>query len=330
MPTRRRAAAAAAADSTPQPLDGYKIVLSGKFNHLGHTQGSLEKLVRTLGGSTQNSVTGTTTHVVCTEFDYNSGSKKIDAAKSSDKPLLDPQWVIDAEGKASAPDEATYSWAARANAPQSNGTDSQKRKQDDVAESQDKKKTKAKAKAKAVDEDGDEEMEDEPQPAKTNGKAKANGKVNGKSKAKAKAEPEEVKEEEEEEEQPKATTKAKGRSKAKAKAKSEEEEEEEEKPKATKAKGKSKAKAKAEPEVKDDELEEEKVVAEGQFIKKKGIEIPVDSHSPHFFDHKVYVDPDSGMIWDASLNQTNASNNNNKFYIIQASSEFPLHNLFYS
>ncbi|CAG9944454.1 unnamed protein product [Clonostachys rosea f. rosea IK726] len=312
MSTRRRAAAAAAADSTPQPLDGYKIVLSGKFNHLGHTQGSLEKLVRTLGGSTSNSVTGTTTHVVCTEFDYNSGSKKIDAAKSSGKPLLDPQWVIDAEGKASAPDESTYSWAARANAPQSNGTDSQKRKQDDVAESQDKKKTRAKAKAKAVDEDGDEEMEDEPQPAKTNGKAKANGKVNGKSKAKAKAEPEEVKEEEEEEEQPKATTRAKGRSKAKAKPKSEEEEEEE-KPKVTKAKGKSKAKAKAEPEVKDDEFEEEKVVAEGQFIKKKGIEIPVDSHSPHFFDHKVYVDPDSGMIWDASLNQTNASNNNNKW-----------------
>ncbi|CAH0040663.1 unnamed protein product [Clonostachys solani] len=347
MSTRRRAAAAAAADSTPQPLDGYKIVLSGKFNHLGHTQGSLEKLVRALGGSTSNSVTSTTTHVVCTEFDYNSGSKKIDAAKSSDKPLLDPQWVIDAEGKASAPDEATYSWAARANAPQSNGTDSQKRKQDDVDESQGKKKTKAKAKAKVVDDDGDEEIEDAPQPAKTNGKAKANGKVNGKSKAKAKAEPEEEKEEEEEEEKPKATTKAKGRSKAKAKAEPEEEKEEEEeeekpkattkakgrskakakakpeeeeeedveekKPKATKAKGKSKAKAKAEPEVKDDEFEEEKVVAEGQFMKKKGIEIPVDSHSPHFFDHKVYVDPDSGMIWDASLNQTNASHNNNKW-----------------
>ncbi|VUC21937.1 unnamed protein product [Clonostachys rosea] len=342
MSTRRRAAAA---DSTAQPLDGYKIVLSGKFNHLGHTQGSLEKLVRTLGGSTSNSVTSTTTHVVCTEFDYNAGSKKIDAAKSSDKPLLDPQWVIDAEGKASAPDEAQYSWAARANAPQSNGIDSQKRKQDDADGSQGKKKTKAKAKAQAADEDEDEEMEDAPQPAKTNGKAKANGKVNGKSKAKAKAEPEEEKEEEEEEEEeekPKVTksrgrskakakaepepepeeeeeeekpkaTKAKGRSKAKAKAEPEEEEEEEQKPKATKAKGKSKAKAKAEPEVKADELEEEKIVAEGQFIKKKGIEIPVDSHSPHFFDHKVYVDPDSGMIWDASLNQTNASNNNNKW-----------------
>ncbi|KEQ70623.1 PARP-domain-containing protein, partial [Aureobasidium namibiae CBS 147.97] len=31
----------------------------------------------------------------------------------------------------------------------------------------------------------------------------------------------------------------------------------------------------------------------------------------------VFVDPDSGIIYDASLNQTNASNNNNKFYRVQ-------------
>lgn len=32
--------------------------------------------------------------------------------------------------------------------------------------------------------------------------------------------------------------------------------------------------------------------------------------------HTVYID-DSGLIWDATLNQTNAGNNNNKFYRIQ-------------
>ncbi|EGX89735.1 poly polymerase 2 ADP-ribosyltransferase 2 [Cordyceps militaris CM01] len=51
-------------------------------------------------------------------------------------------------------------------------------------------------------------------------------------------------------------------------------------------------------------------------IAKQGLVIPVDSFCslPGF---QVYLDPDSGVIYDASLNQTNASNNNNKFYIIQ-------------
>lgn len=45
------------------------------------------------------------------------------------------------------------------------------------------------------------------------------------------------------------------------------------------------------------------------------LDIPIDegvSSSWH-----VFVDPDTGIIYDASLNQTNASNNNNKFYRVQ-------------
>lgn len=34
-------------------------------------------------------------------------------------------------------------------------------------------------------------------------------------------------------------------------------------------------------------------------------------------NYKVYVDPEDGTIWDATLNQTNVDANNNKFYIIQ-------------
>lgn len=62
--------------------------------------------------------------------------------------------------------------------------------------------------------------------------------------------------------------------------------------------------------------EERETVAEGQFIKKKDAVIPIDQFCDQV-DHVVYINPDDGMIYDASLNQTNASNNNNKFYIVQ-------------
>ncbi|KAI9149511.1 Poly [ADP-ribose] polymerase [Paramyrothecium foliicola] len=108
------------------------------------------------------------------------------------------------------------------------------------------------------------------------------------------------------------------------------EEDEVPKPKKTKAapkaNGKANAKkgsAKTKDEVKkEDEPEasqppaEEKVVAEGQFIKKKGFEIPRDEFCP-LQTFQVYIDPDSGMIYDAALNQSNSTNNNNKFYRIQ-------------
>jgi poly [ADP-ribose] polymerase len=58
--------------------------------------------------------------------------------------------------------------------------------------------------------------------------------------------------------------------------------------------------------------------AEGQFAKKKDIVIPIDEFCP-LQGYQVYVDPDSGMIYDASLNQSNATHNNNKFYRDQVS-----------
>jgi poly [ADP-ribose] polymerase len=45
------------------------------------------------------------------------------------------------------------------------------------------------------------------------------------------------------------------------------------------------------------------------------LDIPIDEGVSSTW--RVYVDPDSGIIYDASLNQTNASNNNNKFYRVQ-------------
>lgn len=61
-----------------------------------------------------------------------------------------------------------------------------------------------------------------------------------------------------------------------------------------------------------------KDAADGQKAKKKkGFTVPVDEYC-YLTNCEVYID-DDGMIYDASLNQTNASNNNNKFYRIQVS-----------
>jgi poly [ADP-ribose] polymerase len=61
----------------------------------------------------------------------------------------------------------------------------------------------------------------------------------------------------------------------------------------------------------------ERAMGEGQLAKSKDMQIPLDEGCP-FSTSKVYID-DAGVIYDASLNQTNASNNNNKFYRIQVS-----------
>jgi len=57
-------------------------------------------------------------------------------------------------------------------------------------------------------------------------------------------------------------------------------------------------------------------VGDGQNAKSKTIAITVDEYCP-LSSYQVYVDND-GTIWDASLNQTNSSANNNKFYKVQA------------
>lgn len=59
-------------------------------------------------------------------------------------------------------------------------------------------------------------------------------------------------------------------------------------------------------------------IADGQFVKAGAkLHIPVDEGFGQAYSYRVYVDEDSGIIYDASLNQTNASNNNNKFYRLQ-------------
>jgi poly [ADP-ribose] polymerase len=83
----------------------------------------------------------------------------------------------------------------------------------------------------------------------------------------------------------------------------------------------------AEPEVKKEKGKgkAEPAMGAGQVAKRKDIQIPLDEGCP-FVTSAVYID-DSGIIYDASLNQTNASNNNNKFYRVQVR---PTHATFYA
>lgn len=238
MARRKAAAAAPAAPATP-PLDGRVLAISGKFNNSKHTHASLEQLVKSLGGSVTKSVTKTTTHVVCTEDDYNSNTAKVAAGKAKDLPLVSPQWIFESEKQNKTIDPQGHVWgsdSAKPSDPQANG----------------------KKRPLMVSKSDDDDEEPQAKKAKTAKGVKGSKAANGK--AKADSEPE----------------------------------------------------SEAQPETK-----EEKQVAEGQFIKKKNVAIPVDEHCPLNSSYQVHIDPDSGLIYDASLNQTNASHNNNKFYRIQ-------------
>ncbi|KAK0638610.1 poly polymerase catalytic domain-containing protein [Cercophora newfieldiana] len=101
-------------------------------------------------------------------------------------------------------------------------------------------------------------------------------------------------------------------------------------PKAKKPRGRKAAKTDDDVDVKDEEddvpavkskpakpakSKPEAAMGEGQVAKRRDIQIPLDEGCP-LASSIVYIAPD-GVIYDASLNQTNASNNNNKFYRIQ-------------
>ncbi|KAI0847539.1 PARP-domain-containing protein [Daldinia vernicosa] len=79
----------------------------------------------------------------------------------------------------------------------------------------------------------------------------------------------------------------------------------------------SKTKAQSQ-EDKDVETEEKKaIVADGQIAKSRDAIIPLDEGADvQYAKYEVYID-DDGVIFDASLNQTNSTANNNKFYRLQ-------------
>jgi hypothetical protein len=118
----------------------------------------------------------------------------------------------------------------------------------------------------------------------------------------------------------------KGRGKSKVKEEPAEDDEQADNSKATEAapkKGRGKAKVKEEvAEAEDDnDVKETKAspttdVKEAQVAKAGTSQIPLDECC-HLTNYHVYVDPNDSLIYDAALNQTNASGNNNKFYRVQ-------------
>lgn len=64
-------------------------------------------------------------------------------------------------------------------------------------------------------------------------------------------------------------------------------------------------------------------VDNAQIATSSALHIPVDEGCP-LSSYNVHVDSGSGIIYDASLNQTNASNNNNKFYRVQVRNNHPM------
>lgn len=78
--------------------------------------------------------------------------------------------------------------------------------------------------------------------------------------------------------------------------------------------------AKKQKKVDDDAEKDKPKIGDGGNAKSTRIEVPVDEYCPLLNSHRIYID-DDGLIWDASLNQTNASANNNKFYKVQVSTK---------
>lgn len=233
MPPRK---AAKTAPPAPKPFEGFKLAISGKFQSIGYTQSALESLVKELGGTVGSRVDASTTHLVCTEDDFEAKSAKVTGAQAKDLPILKVDWLLDCSNDKKGHDVDDYLLSSKSQ----NGTASTANTQTNGAA------VPVRGKKRKADDDNGTAQKVEPAKKKAADDKKA--------------------------------------------AKAEEEEE-----------------------------EETKEVAEGQFIKKKGVVIPLDEHCPNQ-DRTVYIDPDSGMIYDASLNQSNSSHNNNKFYRVQVCS----------
>lgn len=67
------------------------------------------------------------------------------------------------------------------------------------------------------------------------------------------------------------------------------------------------------PKLKADSAAAESKLTKAQFASSSQVHVPLDEGC-YLTAYHVYVDQGDGIIYDASLNQTNASNNNNKFY----------------
>ncbi|KAK6505092.1 hypothetical protein TWF481_007014 [Arthrobotrys musiformis] len=289
------------------PLDNLIFAISGSFD--GYTKKDIESLIANNGGVVKSSVTKAVTHLITTTEDYLKNTTKVGNASANGIPIVTISWLEDsvkkgkkqAEGKydPSKPAKASLSKAstskaaaaAPAAAPRATGTRAPSARA--AAAAAQSSQTAAAAPAsqtttitgkkrgrKAADDDDEDEDEEDKKPVKGKGKAKA------------------------------VDTKAKGKAKApaakKRKAKKDEDDDEE---------MDDEEEEKEDEEEDADPVEDDDEAAERE--RQKGYKAPVDEMCGlRYSGFEVYEDSDS-LKYDASLNQTNIGNNNNKFYILQ-------------
>ncbi|GAW25107.1 putative poly [ADP-ribose] polymerase [Rosellinia necatrix] len=294
MPPRKKKAAAPVA---PPPFTGFNIAISGSIP--GRTQASIETdFIAPLGGTLAKSVSASTTHLVTIETDYKKPSAKVKSASALSIPIVTFQWLEDCHSQNTHLGEDAYSFASpsqpQAQADSANQPNTSRKRQasqaisnddgDDSQAAQPRKRGRA-----SKDESKNDNANSQPaQPAQPKKRGKA-----------VKAEPEDEAKDDDDDNQP-PQPKKKGKASKAGKGETKEA-----------AKEESKEEPKAEPK------EREAKVAEGQIAKSSDVKIPVDEGAQReLANYEVYID-DDGVIYDASLNQTNAGRNNNKFYRVQ-------------
>lgn len=112
MPPKQRPAGGSS--QAARPLDGFAVVLSGRFSPYGLSHASLEKLVRSLGSKASRNVGQDVTHLACTKQDFNDAAIKVAAAHAQGTPLVQPDWVVECECQQRAVPADGYLWTAAA------------------------------------------------------------------------------------------------------------------------------------------------------------------------------------------------------------------------
>ncbi|KAK3370682.1 poly-ribose polymerase-like protein [Podospora didyma] len=280
---------AAAAPAKPA-LDGCIIALSGQFPNATH--GLLKTRVEGLGATVATTVADDTTHLIASEADYNKGSVKVTKAQALGIPIVSIGWLLLCEQKNTKEPEKDFLHgdaqppsAHPTAASQSNGTvlSTGRRKRGEPPVAADD----------AAAADDDVQL---PKAKKSRAGKAAAPKVDDDTAA-------------DDADLDNAKQVKPGPKKARG--------------------GKGKAAAADDVEIIDasgvDDAQDATVepkkskevpaMGHGQVAKNKDIQIPLDEGCP-FATSVVYID-DDGVIYDAALNQTNATANNNKFYRIQ-------------
>lgn len=260
----------------------HNLVISVSGFHRGYSQAVVSELVKDNGGEfTPDVQANKTTHLVTTESEISKKSAKVKAAIGAGAHLVSLAWLLESIDKGAKEDESKFSLQTNDKAV--------------VAANNAPRRSTRRAASNLSALDVQEET-----PAVKKQKLE-DGTAGGNKRAKKVAEPESKPEESKEDknneqadgkedESPKTAPAAKSKSKAK--------------------KGGKASKADA---VKHEDTSEDKPVM--KTIIKKG-RAPVDELCPLKGSYHVYTDKND-VAWDATLNQTNIGDNNNKFYYIQ-------------